>query len=260
MGTPGFKKGYYPMAQQPSLIDLLKAGAHFGHQASKWHPRMKEYIFGERNGIHIINLEETQKMLDEAAQFAKKTAARGGVVLFVGTKKQAASIVEVAAKACNMPYVHNRWLGGTLTNFASISQTLRRFKDLKRRQEKGELSKYTKFEQLKLGEQIKLMEQSVGGIQDLTRIPDAVFIFDIRKDKTALTEAVSRGVKVIAVCDTNVNPTDVNYPIAANDDAIKTIELIATHMSEAIKEGHDEWEKARARLGNTLVGQPAAKV
>lgn len=241
------------MAQIPSLVDLLKAGAHFGHQASKWHPKMKKFIFGERNGVHILNLETTQKSLEEAFSFAKKTAARGGVILFVGTKKQASSLVEAAAQSCGMPYVNNRWLGGTLTNFASIAQTIRRFKDLKRKQEKGELGKYTKFEQLKIAEQIKLMNVSVGGIQELARIPDAVFILDIRKDKTALAEAVRRGVKVIAVCDSNVNPADVDYPIPANDDGVNSIALIANAMASAIKEGRDEWESARARLGNTLV-------
>ena len=246
------------MATIPSLVDLLKAGTHFGHQASKWHPKMKKFIFGERNGIHILNLESTQQALEEALSFVKKTAARGGVILFVGTKKQASSIVEAAAQACGMPYVNTRWLGGTLTNFSSISQTIRRFKDLKRKQEKGELSKYTKFEQLKIAEQIKLMDTSVGGIQELNRIPDAIFILDIRKDKTALTEAVRRGVKVVAMCDSNVNPIDVDYVIPANDDAVKSIELIAHTVSAAIKEGHDEWERARARLGNTLVqGAPA---
>lgn len=245
------------MAQTPSLVDLLKAGAHFGHQASKWHPRMKKYIFGERNGVHILNLEATQTAFDEAASFAKKTAARGGVILFVGTKKQASALVEQAAQACSMPYVHNRWLGGTLTNFSSIAQTVRRFKDLKRKQEKGELAKYTKFEQLKMNEQIKLMDQSVGGIQDMARIPDAVIIFDIRKDKTALAEAARRGVKVIALCDSNVNPTLVDFPVPGNDDAVKTIELIAQAFSAAIKEGRDEWESARARLGASLV-QPVA--
>ena len=241
------------MPKLPSMVDMLQAGVHFGHQTSKWHPKMKKFIFGERNGVHILNLQMTQNALEEAASFAKKIAARGGLVLFVGTKKQAASLVECAAKVCGMPYVHNRWLGGTLTNFSSIAQTIRRFKDLKRKQEKGELAKYTKFEQLKIAEQIKLMDQSVGGIQELTRIPDALMIFDVRKDKTALAEAVRRGVKVIAVCDSNVSPLDVDYPIPANDDGINSIEIVAKVLSEAIKEGRDEWESARARLGNSLV-------
>ncbi len=245
------------MAKMPSLEDLLKAGAHFGHQTSKWHPKMKKFLFGERNGIHIINLEKTQTLMEEAAAFVKKTTARGGIVLFVGTKKQASALVEKAAQEAGQPYVHNRWLGGTLTNFASIANTVRRFKDLKRRQEKGELVKYTKFEQLKMNEEIKAMDESVGGIQDMARIPDAILIFDIRKDKTALTEAVKRGVKVIAVCDSNVNPKDVDMMIPCNDDALKAIAIIAQYMSDAAKEGRDEWEKARARLGTSLV-QPAA--
>jgi small subunit ribosomal protein S2 len=245
------------MSKTPSLVDMLQAGVHFGHQTAKWHPKMKKFIFGERQGIHILDLQATQVAMEEAASFAKKTAGRGGVILFVGTKKQASTLVETAAKACNMPYVSKRWLGGTLTNYSSIAQTIRKFKDLKRRQEKGELGKYTKFEQLKIAEEIKLMDESIGGIQELNRIPDAIFIFDIRKDKTALQEAVRRGVKVIAVCDSNVNPGDVDFPIPANDDAVKAIELIAKYMSDAVKEGQAEWEAARARLGGALV-QPSA--
>ncbi len=237
----------------PQLTELLQAGAHFGHQTSKWHPKMKKYIFGSRNGIHIMNLEETQKSLETALVFAKKTSLRGGTILFVGTKKQAALLVEEAAKACNMPYVNKRWLGGTLTNFASMAQLIRKYKEMKRRQEKGEYAKYTKFEQMKFAEQIKILDDKVGGIQELTRIPDAIFILDIRKDKTALEEAVRRGIKIIAVCDSNVNPTDVDYPIPANDDAVKAIRLIATTMAQAIQEGREEWEVARARLGGSLV-------
>lgn len=241
------------MPANPSLVELLQAGAHFGHQTAKWHPKMKKYIFGSRNGIHVINLEETQKSLETAMTFVKKTALRGGIVLFVGTKKQAAPLVEEAAKACGAPYVSKRWLGGTLTNFASMAQLIRKYKDMKRRQEKGEYAKYTKFEQMKFAKQIELLDAKVGGIQDLTRIPDAIFILDIRKDKTALDEAVRRGIKVLAVCDTNVNPTEVDYPIPANDDAVKTIKLITMLLAQAIKEGHDEWESARARLGGSLV-------
>ena len=232
---------------------MLQSGVHFGHQTSKWHPKMKKYVFGSRQGIHIINLEETQKALEVAMDFLKKTAARGGTVLFVGTKKQAASIIEEAAKGCEMPYVTTRWLGGTLTNFSSVAQQIRKLKDMKRKQEKGELAKYTKLEQLRISEQIELLESKVGGIQELTRIPDAILIFDIRKDKTALEEALRRGVKVVAVCDTNVNPLDVDYPIPANDDAIKSIQLIAATLSGAVAEGHEEWEAARARLGGALM-------
>ncbi len=241
------------MPNSPSLSEMLQAGVHFGHQTSKWHPKMKKYLFGSRQGIHIINLEETQKGLDAAMAFVKKIALRGGVVLFVGTKKQASSLVAAAATSCGMPFVNKRWLGGTLTNFASMAQLIRRYKDMKRRQEKGEHAKYTKFEQLKITEQIALLDEKVGGIQELTRIPDAIFIFDVRKDKTALEEAMRRGIKVVAVCDSNVNPGDVDFPIPANDDAVKAIDLIAKMMANAINEGRKEWESARARLGATLV-------
>ncbi len=248
------------MSKMPVLADLLQAGVHFGHQTSRWHPRMKKFIFGNRRGIHIINLEATQKALEEATAYAKKVTLRGGVILFVGTKKQAATIVETAAKSCGMPYVTKRWLGGTLTNFASIAQQIRKLKDMKRRMEKGEYAKYTKFEQLKLNEELQILEEKIGGIQELTRIPDAIFIMDIRKDKTALQEAQKRGVKTLAVCDSNVDPSDVDYPIPANDDAVKAIELVATTMANAIKDGREEWERNRARLGGALVTpQPAQK-
>lgn len=240
------------MPSIPSLAEMLQAGAHFGHQTSKWHPKMRKYLFGSRQGVHIINLEETQKMLERALAFAKQISGRGGVVLFVGTKKQATQIVQDTAIVAGMPFVNKRWLGGTLTNFAVITQLLRKFKDLKRRQEKGELSKYTKFEQLKFNEQLEQWEDKVGGIKDLARIPDAVFILDIRKDKTALEEAKRRGVKVIALCDSNVNPKEVDYPIPCNDDAIKAIEMMSRLMAEACKEGREEWEAARARLGVAL--------
>lgn len=241
------------MIKLPTLVEMLQAGTHFGHQTSKWHPKMRKFIYGSRDGIHIINLEETLKALETALVFAKKTASRGGSILFVGTKKQAASIVEEAAKACVMPYVNKRWLGGTLTNFASMAQQIRKYKDMKRKQEKGELAKYTKFEQLRMAEQIELLDEKIGGIQDLNRIPEAVFILDVKKDKTALEEAVRRGVKVIAICDSNVDPSNIDFPIPANDDAVKSIQLMANLMSQVIAEGRKDWEDARARLGGTLM-------
>lgn len=243
----------------PSLLEMLQAGVHFGHQKSKWHPKMKKFIFGDRQGVHIIDLEKTQQALDKACVFAKQTALRGGVILFVGTKKQATDLVAKAADSCGMPYVNKRWLGGTLTNYVNMAHLLRKYKDLKRKSEKGELGKYTKFEQQKFGEQVKAYDDKIGGLANMARIPDAVFILDIRKDKTALEEATRRGVKVIAVCDTNVNPMDVTFPIPANDDAIKAIELMVNTVAGAIKEGHDEWERNRARLGGTLVQPGAAR-
>lgn len=238
----------------PSLVEMLQAGVHFGHRTSKWHPKMKKYLFGSRQNIHIINLEETQKALEPALAFCRQIAMRGGTVLFVGTKKQAADIVEKAAQEAKMPYVTKRWLGGTLTNFSVIAQLIKRFKDLKRRHEKGELGKYTKLEQQKFSEQIKMLDEKIGGIQELNRIPDAVFIQDIHKDKTALAEAVRRGVKVIAICDSNVNPREIDFPIPANDDAVKSIELLVNLVAAACKQGKDEWEANRSKLAGSLLG------
>jgi small subunit ribosomal protein S2 len=245
------------MPKTPSLTDMLQAGVHFGHRTSKWHPKMKPFIFGERQGVHIINLEETQKALEKVLVYVKQVAGRGGVILFVGTKKQAVDTVAKSAKDAGMPYVNKRWLGGTLTNFVNMAQLLRKYRDLKRKLEKGELGKYTKFEQMKFAEQVEGYDEKIGGLIDLLRIPDAVFIFDIRKDKTALEEAVRRGVKIIAVCDTNVNPKHVDYCIPANDDAVKSIEMIAGLVAAAAKEGREEWEANRARLGGSLVSSGA---
>ncbi len=247
------------MSKLPELEELLQAGVHFGHQTSKWHPKMKKFLFGSRQGIHVIDLEETRKALETALAFAKSVTQRGGIVLFVGTKRQAAGIIREAAMSCGMPFVDKRWLGGTLTNFSVIAQRIRMFKDLKRKQEKGELVKYTKFEQVKFGEKIEKLEESLGGMQDMARIPEAVFIQDVRKDKTALDEARRRGVKIIAMCDSNVNPMNLDYPIPANDDAVKSIEIITKLVAAACKEGHDEWERGRARLGGALVQKNETK-
>ncbi len=247
------------MPKIPTLIEMLEAGVHFGHRTSKWHPNMKKYIFGAKNGIHIINLEETQKALEEAMAFCKQVTGRGGTVLFVGTKKQTASIIEKYATDAKMPFVTKRWLGGTLTNFSVIAKMLKKFKDLKRKHEKGELGKYTKLEQQKFGEQIEQLEERVGGIQEMTRIPEAIFIADIHKDNTALAEAMRRGIKVVSVCDTNVNPRKVDYPIPANDDAVKSIDMMVNLVAGACKDGKTEWESNRSRLGGALIQSATRK-
>ncbi len=241
------------MLKIPTLVELLQAGVHFGHPTSKWHPRMEQYLFGSRQGIHIFNLEATQQALEKACAYVNSVAARGGIILFVGTKKQAVKLIENTARSCGMPYVNKRWLGGTLTNFATIAHLARRFKELKRKQEKGELGKYTKFEQMKFGTEINKLDEKIGGIQDLARIPDAVFILDIRKDKTALEEAIRRGIPILAICDSNVNPLHVTYPIPANDDGVKSLELITQLIAQACQAGHAEWEAGREKLGSALI-------
>ena len=235
----------------PTLVEMLQSGMHFGHGASHWHPKMKPYIFGERNGIHIIDLEKTQVQLDAALNTLKEIASRGGIILFVGTKIQAKSIVEKYAEACGMPYVTQRWLGGTLTNFQQLKETLKRLKMLKDQREKGELKKYTKKEQLLLSREIEEMEVKIGGIQHLTKIPDAIFVIDVRTEKTAVKEAQVTKTKVVAVCDTNVNPTGVDAVIPANDDAVKSIELVCKLACEAIKEG-------KATVAKTIADKAAA--
>ena len=225
------------MANLPSLVDMLKSGMHFGHTTSRWHPKMKPFIFGARQGVHIINLEKTQEALSDALEFLKGIASRGGVVLFVGTKLQAKGPVQKYAEACGMPYVQNRWLGGTLTNFGQIKQTLKRMQMLKDQRDKGELKKYTKKEQLMISREIEEMEVKFGGIQHVARTPDAVFVIDVKTEKTAVQEAIVTGIPVVALCDTNINPDGITKIIPGNDDAVKSIELVCKLACDAIKDG-----------------------
>ncbi|MEK9130906.1 MAG: 30S ribosomal protein S2 [Patescibacteria group bacterium] len=234
------------MPNVPQLEEMLQAGVHFGHRSSRWHPKMQPYIFGVRNGVHITNLEETQKSLATALNFVAQVAARGSMVLFVGTKPQARGIIKKSAEEVGMPYITNRWLGGTLTNFGEIKRLIKKFLDLKDKEAKGELKKYTKKEQLWFSRDIEDMDRKVGGIQSMLSSPEAVFIVDIKAEKTALNEARQKGIKVIAMVDTNVNPTYVDFPIPANDDGVKSIELITRRLVEAIKEGKVNAVKAAA--------------
>ncbi len=221
----------------PTLLEMLKSGVHFGHRTSKWHPNMAPFIFTTKQNVHIINLEETEKMLVEAAKFVNDLAAHGKTVLFIGTKRQAAPIIEKYAKACGMPYVSTRWLGGMLTNFKHISGVARTLTKLKTQRETGELKKYTKKEQLEFDREIERLENIVGGIEQLFKMPDAVFIVDLKEEKTALREATQMHVPVIAMCDTNADPRTVEHPIPANDDAVKSIELIVGALADAIMDG-----------------------
>lgn len=229
----------------PSLEEMLKAGVHFGHQAQRWHPKMEPYIFAERGGIHIINLEETQRLLKETLDHVKGIASRGGLVLFVGTKRQAQEPVAKEASRCGMPYVHARWLGGTLTNFGEIKKLIRRLKMLREQNERGELKKYTKKEQLWFAREIEDLTGKVGGIEALERMPEAIFVLDMHSDKTAVLEAITMKVPVIALCDTNVNPDKVDFIIPANDDASKSLSLMAKVIADAIIEGRKAFETAK---------------
>jgi small subunit ribosomal protein S2 len=230
------------MSKTPDLMTMLKSGVHFGHQQAKRHPKMEPYIFTQKSGFHIINLELTQEKLVEALEFVKKVVTNGGTILFLGTKKQAQPIITKYAKECGMPYITERWLGGTLTNFPEIKKLIKKYIDLKKKKQTGQLDKYTKKEKLEFDREIEKLDKIVGGIETLTKTPDAVFICDIKKEKTALKEAISKNIPIVAMCDTNTDPTKVTYPIPANDDAVKSIEMFTSLVAEAVKEGIAERE------------------
>jgi len=221
-----------------TLLELLKSGAHFGHTTSRWNPKMKPYIFTVRNNIHILDLEKTKQCLLKAAAFAQNVASKGGIVLFVGTKRQSKELVKQAAIACGMPYVNVRWLGGTFTNFRTIQKTIRKLERLEGLKTSGELeSHYTKKERLLIEREIEKMKKLFEGIQNMKKLPDAIFVTDVKHDAIAVTESRKSKVRVIGVVDTNSNPEGLDYPIPSNDDATKAIQLIFTIISEAITEG-----------------------
>ncbi|MFC2021962.1 30S ribosomal protein S2 [Chloroflexota bacterium] len=219
------------------LKQLLEAGAHFGHQTSRWHPRMKKYIFTKRNGIHIIDLERTAPMLDKACDFIRQVAADGGHILFVGTKKQARESLEEEAKRCDMYYVNQRWLGGTLTNFTTIQARIDYLVRLEDQQARGEFNRLPKKEALKLEEGISRFNQQMGGIKEMISLPAALFIIDPTKERIALAEAKRVRIPVVAIVDTNCNPDEIDYPIPANDDAIRAIKLVCNKIADAVIEG-----------------------
>jgi small subunit ribosomal protein S2 len=220
-----------------TIKQLLEAGAHFGHQTGRWHPRMKNYIFTKRNGIHIIDLEKTAVMLDKACDFIRNTVAEGGTVLFVGTKKQSQESIEEEAVRCGMYYVNQRWLGGMLTNFATIQARVDQLVRLEDQQSRGEFGRLTKKEVLKIGEKIERMNRQMGGFKEMTDLPAAMYIVDPTKEKIALAEARRMGIPVVAIVDTNCNPDEIDHPIPANDDAIRAIKLISTKIADAAIEG-----------------------
>jgi len=230
-------KGVRRIMENPSVKELLEAGAHFGHPASYWHPKMRKYIFTQRNGIHIIDLEKTVTMLDEACVFARDLAASGQTILFVGTKKQAQQVIEEEAKRCTMHYVNQRWLGGMLTNFATIQARIDYLVRLEDKREKGEFDQLSKKERVKLEKKILRLNEQMGGFKEMTALPGALFIADPIKDKIAFAEAKNLDIPVIAIADTNCNPDDIDYPIPANDDAIKAIKLVCARIADAIIEG-----------------------
>src|SRR4030042_380846 len=225
------------MLDTATIKQLLEAGAHFGHQTGRWHPRMKNYIFTKRNGIHIIDLEKTVVMLDKACAFIREVVAGGQSVLFVGTKKQAQESVRDEATRCGMYYVNQRWLGGMLTNFATIQARIDQLVRLEDQMARGEFGRLSKKEVMKVEKEIARLNKLLGGFKEMTTLPGALFIFDPTKEKIALAEAKKVGIPIIAVVDTNCDPTGIEYLIPANDDAIKAIKLICSKIADAVLEG-----------------------
>lgn len=224
----------------PTIEEMLKAGMHFGHRTSKWHPKMAPFIFTARNGVHIINLARTREKLADALDYIKQVAGQGKTILLVGTKTQVKKPLKNIAQESGMPYISERWPGGCLTNFFIIKHSIKKYKDLLEKKQAGKLDKYTKKERQDFDKKIAKLEIMVGGLVNLTKLPDAIFIWDIKKEKTAFAEAKKKNIPVIAVCDTNVNPTEVDYVIPANDDATKAIKLVLNAVKEAIEEGKKE--------------------
>lgn len=222
---------------EDELLNMFKMGVHFGHRESKWHPKMSKYIYTARNGIHIIDLEKTESKLKEALDFLRDLASRQGTVLFVGTKRQAREIVKKYAQSVKMPYIIERWVGGILTNFSVVSKMIKKYRDLKGQEAHGELKKYTKKEQLDFQKEIQQLEKLMGGVENLEKLPQALFVIDIGYEKTAVREARKKGIPVVAIVDTNNNPELVDYPIPANDDATKSIDLITSLITDGLKKG-----------------------
>ena len=220
-----------------SMKQLLEAGVHFGHQTRRWNPKMARYIFTERNGIYIIDLQKTVKKLDEAYDFIKEVAAEGGEVLFVGTKKQAQDAIKEEAQRCGMHFVNARWLGGMLTNYRTIKTRIARLEQLNKMKEDGTFELLPKKEVIKLELEIEKLEKNIGGIKNMETLPKAMFVVDTRKEKIAVAEARNLGIPVVAIVDTNCDPDEVDYVIPGNDDAIRAVKLISGAMADAIIEG-----------------------
>ncbi|MGI8549745.1 MAG: 30S ribosomal protein S2 [Dehalococcoidia bacterium] len=235
------------------MKQLLEAGVHFGHQTHRWDPRMRRFIFTERNGIHIIDLQQTVHLLNSAYEAIRDTVAGGGTILFVGTKKQAQEAIESEARRCHMPFVTNRWLGGTLTNFQTISSRVVHLIRLEDSRARGEFDRLQKKEVLKIDEEIERLNRHFGGIKEMDRVPSALYIVDVPKEQIAVTEAQRLRIPIVAMCDTNSNPDVIEYPIPSNDDAIRAVRLITGRMADAVLEGLALREYAQTE-GESLEG------
>jgi len=241
------------------MKELLEAGVHFGHQTKRWNPKMKEYIFGERNGIYIIDLQKTLKMFKEASKFVQDLAADGRIILFVGTKRQAQDAIAEEAQRCSMYYVNQRWLGGLLTNWITVQKSVKRLKELDEMATDGRYDLLPKKEVIKLERERKHLQANLAGIKNMTRLPDAIFVIDSNKEQIAVRESRKLGIPVVAVVDTNCDPSEVDYVIPGNDDALRAIRLFTSKISESIAEGvHARDDKQMADIQAVAQPEPVA--
>ncbi|PCI00484.1 MAG: 30S ribosomal protein S2 [Zetaproteobacteria bacterium] len=238
---------------QFTMKQLLEAGVHFGHQTRRWNPKMAPYIFGSRNGIHIIDLQKTLRMANESYDFMRELAAAGGRVLFVGTKRQATDAVKEESTRAGQYFVNHRWLGGMLTNFQTVQQSVRKMKDLQRKKEEGIFDLITKKEGLKLQNDLEKLERTLGGVQEMTHLPDCLFVVDVQKEDLAVKEAQKLGIPVVAIVDSNCNPTGIDYVVPGNDDAIRAVRLFCSKMADAIVEGAETFQLENAEDGEDVV-------
>ncbi|MGB0757196.1 MAG: 30S ribosomal protein S2 [Patescibacteria group bacterium] len=230
----------------PELLDMMQAGVHFGHTTSRWHPKMEQYIYAVRQGIHIIDLEQTAKRLEQALDFLFDTVASGKSVLWIGTKKQGRDIVRKYASETQSPYVVDKWLGGTFTNFDTIQNLIKKLEKLEEERDQGKHEKYTKKEQLEFQREIDRLTYLVGGIRTMKTLPGAVFMIDLKEDKTPRLEAHTKKVPVVGVVDTNINPTGIEYPVPGNDDAVRSLELFCSCVAHTINEAQAVYAKKQA--------------
>lgn len=226
---------------------MLKAGMHFGHRTNRWHPKMKPFIYTDKKGVYIIDLNKSREKLAEAMEFISSLVSEGKSVLFVGTKNQVKAGMKNMAEATGMPYIVGKWLGGYLTNFAVVKKSVQKYKELVEAKNSGKLEKYTKKERLDFDREIKKLEERVGGLTALNKLPDALFVWDIKEEETAIIEARTKNIPIVAICDTNVNPEMVNYPIPANDDATKTIALLMETIKNVILDAKKNVKNSEAK-------------
>ncbi|MDX8413738.1 MAG: 30S ribosomal protein S2 [Mariprofundales bacterium] len=236
-----------------TMKQLLESGVHFGHQTRRWNPKMAPYIYGKRNGIHIIDLQKTLRMANEAYQFMRELSAAGGSVLFVGTKRQAATAIREEATRAGQFYIDHRWLGGLLTNFITVQQSVRRMKDLQRQKEDGVFELMTKKEGIKMQRKLDKLERSLGGIKEMINLPDCIFIVDVFREDLAVQEAHKLSIPVVAVVDSNSDPSKVDYVIPGNDDAIRAVRLFCAKIADAVVEGAEVWRLENMEDGDDVV-------